>query len=191
MIVKRRQELFQYVLIIKKREKTAYIDTVSIMLCFISWIFFIFYSYLQQQYLTALLIGSLLIPILVIRSLLIRKKNKLFTYKHPLFVTGLLWLLVPGMRWIALAFIIFILFDHQSRQPLEIGISDERIVINTFFRKKHSWNEFNNVILRDNLFTLDFKNNHILQREILSALSDVDEQEFNEFCSEQLQNTTP
>ncbi len=187
MFVKKQEELFQYVLIIKKKEKAAHIDAVSITLCFISWVFFIFYCYLHQQYLNMLFPASFLIPVLVIRSVVIRKKNKQFTYKHPLFLTGLLWLLVPGMRWIALLFILFILFDHQSRQPLEIGISDERIVINTFFRKKYNWDAFSNVILRDNLLTLDFKNNRILQREILPAASDVDEAIFNAFCREQLQ----
>lgn len=189
MAVKRHVELFQYVLIIKKREKAANIDAVSITLCFISWIFFIFQSYLHQVYLSALFIGSFVIPVLITRSVINRRKNATSTYKHPLFATGLLWLLVPGMRWVALFFIIFILFDHQSRQPLEIGVSDERIVINTFFRKKHTWEEFSNVILRDNLLTLDFKNNRILQREILPTRSDIDEKEFNAFCREQLQNT--
>jgi hypothetical protein len=88
------------------------------------------------------------------------------------------------MRWIALLFILFILFDHQSRHPLEIGVSDERIVINTFFRKRYEWNAFSNVVLKDGLLTLDFKNNKMLQREIMKQ--DVNENEFNEFCREQI-----
>ena len=84
---------------------------------------------------------------------------------------------------------LFVLFDHQARQPLEIGISDDHIVINTFFRKKYRWSELSNVILKDNLLTLDFKNNKILQREIEPHISNVNEKEFNEFCAEQLQKS--
>lgn len=187
MFAKREEALFQYVLIIKKKEKAAHIDAVSISLCFISWVFFIFYCYLHQQYLNILFPASFLVPVLVIRSVMMRKKNQLFTYRHPLFISGVLWLLVPGMRWIALFFILFILFDHQSRQRLEIGISDKRIVINTFFPKKYSWNAFSNVMLKDNLLTLDFTDNRILQREIQPAAGDVDEAAFNAFCREQLE----
>ncbi|MBX3241585.1 MAG: hypothetical protein KIT80_11415 [Chitinophagaceae bacterium] len=185
----KREELFQYVLIIKKGEKTGNIDFISILICLICWLFFVFYSIIHQQFLSVLFIGSFLIPFLVARTILSRRQNKHLTFKHPLFACGMLWLFVPGMRWIALFFIVFILFDHQSRQSLEIGVSDERIVINTFFRKRYAWNEFSNVILRDNLLTLDFKNNRILQREIIPERSDVVEEEFNRFCREQLQNT--
>ena len=84
----------------------------------------------------------------------------------------------------ALFFIVFILFDHQSRHPLEIGVSDDQVVINTFFRKRYHWKEFSNLVLKDNLLTLDFKNNKIIQKEIM--WQDVNEKEFNAFCNEQL-----
>jgi len=86
------------------------------------------------------------------------------------------------LRWFFILFMLFILFDHQSRQPLEIGVSDDQVVINTFFRKRYKWNELSNVVLKDNLLTLDFKNNKILQKEIEPHLSNVDEESFNEFC---------
>ncbi len=187
MTVKRKEEYFQYVLIIKKRESAASIDYISMSICTICWLFFIFYSYIHQEFLSVLFIGSFLIPVLILRTVLQRKKA-VTTYRHPLFATGLLWLLVPGMRWIAIFFIVFILFDHQSRQPLEIGISDERVVINTFFRRRYEWTAFSNIVLKDNLLTMDFKNNRILQREIIPEVSDVNEAEFNGFCREQLQN---
>lgn len=182
----KQQELFQYVLIIKK-EKPVNIDYVSILLCFISLIFFLYYSFLHGSYTHLLFWLTLLIPVTVARTIWIKKKiNNRIEYKHPLFITGIVWLFVPGLRWIAVLFIIFILFDHQARQPLEIGVSDERIVINTFFRKRYQWKEFSNVVLKDNLLTLDFKNNRILQKETDPYTSKVDETEFNLFCKEQL-----
>ncbi|MGN6437717.1 MAG: hypothetical protein ACTHMM_14365 [Agriterribacter sp.] len=182
-----RQALFQYVLIVKK-EKPGNIDYISLLLCFTCWIFFVFFAVLTHKTSYIFFWISFLIPVALIRTWWIKKKhNPPITYKHPLFITGFVWLFVPGMRWIFIFFILFVLFDHQARQNLEIGVSDDQVVINTFFRKRFQWNEFSNVVLKDNLLTLDFRNNKILQREIDAHLSEVDEAEFNEFCREQLE----
>ncbi len=180
-------DLFQYILIIKK-ERPVNIDLISILLCLISFTFFMYHSYLQNSFNSLLFIGSLLIPITAIRSVWLKKKSKKasVTFKHPLLITGIMWLLIPNMRWVFILFVLFVLFDHQARHPLEVGVSDEQIVINTFFRKKYKWSVFSNVVLKDNLLTLDFKNNKVLQREIEPHLSNVNEKEFNEFCREQL-----
>lgn len=45
----------------------------------------------------------------------------------------------------------------------------------------HEWSEFNNIILKDSLLTLDFKNNKLLQLNIRE--NNVDENCFNTFCS--------
>lgn len=183
-------DLFQYILIIKKERQTN-IDLISLLLCFISFAFFIYHSFLQNNFVSVLFIGSLLIPVTAVRSFWLKKKSKKTsaTFKHPLLITGIMWLLIPNMRWVFILFVLFVLFDHQARHPLEIGVSDEQIVINTFFRKKYTWTELSNVVIKDNLLTLDFKNNKVLQREIEPHISNVNEKEFNEFCAEQMHHS--
>ena len=181
---KKKSELFQYILIMKK-EKPENINYISFLLCFISWIFFLYYTYAYGSFSSVLFWVNWLIPVVLVWTIRVKRKfNKAITYKHPLFVTGCLWLLVPGMRWIAILFILFIFFYHQSRHPMDIVVSDEKIVINTFFRKRYQWHASSNVVLKDGLLTLDFKNNRMLQREIIRH--DVNESEFNDFCLEQL-----
>ena len=48
------------------------------------------------------------------------------------------------------------------------------------------WTEMENVILKDNLLTIDFKTNKLLQVEILPNSRMVDETEFNLFCKAQM-----
>ena len=48
----------------------------------------------------------------------------------------------------------------------------------------HDWNEFNNIILKDDMLTLDFKNNKLLQLNITASATVIDENSFNNFCSE-------
>jgi hypothetical protein len=61
-------------------------------------------------------------------------------------------------------------------------------VINTLFRRRYDWTDFNNVVLKDGLLTLDFKNNRLLQKEVLEDddEDDADEDEFNDYCQTRL-----
>ena len=59
------------------------------------------------------------------------------------------------------------------------GLTRERIV---------EWSELANVIKRDDLLTLDFKNNRLMQVQIINA-DDIPENEFNQFCRQQLAAT--
>lgn len=56
-------------------------------------------------------------------------------------------------------------------------------IIKTLSNIEHQWSEFNNIILKDNLLTLDFKSNKLLQLSIIGNESAVDEYTFNSFCS--------
>jgi|GEM_PF-1266297 len=53
----------------------------------------------------------------------------------------------------------------------------------TFSNKAYEWALFNQVIVKDGLLTLDFRNNKVLQVELDEM---VDENKFNEFCSREI-----
>jgi len=52
----------------------------------------------------------------------------------------------------------------------------------------YQWNEFSNIVFKDNLLTLDFKSNRLLQVSVDDCNSTVDELIFNEFCKEYIKN---
>ena len=62
------------------------------------------------------------------------------------------------------------------------------ITFNTFPFKNYAWQQLRNVMLKDNLLTLDFTNNKILQKETETDVSLETEREFNEFCKAHLMN---
>jgi hypothetical protein len=78
------------------------------------------------------------------------------------------------------------LFERQAKMPLEIGFTDDAVVINTLFRRYYQWTDFNNIILKDDILTLDFKNNRLLQRETADEEGEAGEDEFNDYCREHL-----
>ncbi len=59
-----------------------------------------------------------------------------------------------------------------------------------FPEKEYLWNTFNNVILKDNILTLDFKNNHLIQAEVEEP-KNMDEKQFNSFAKSQLRVNAP
>jgi hypothetical protein len=79
------------------------------------------------------------------------------------------------------------LLEYQAKYSIEIGFSDKEVLINSLFKKRYQWKQFNNIVLKDGLLTLDFTNNRVLQREIEDdGESEADEDEFNLYCEQQL-----
>jgi len=127
---------------------------------------------------------------LVILWLRKNKKDTIATFKWSLFAAAFLWLLYPlHIPAIAIFYIIAALLERQIKFPQEIGFSKDAVTFNTFPFKNYSWQQFKNVMLKDNLLTLDFSNNKILQKETESDVSAETEKEFNEFCKRQLANS--
>jgi hypothetical protein len=79
-------------------------------------------------------------------------------------------------------YVIAAVIEKQVKFPREIAFDETEVVFNTFPRKHYQWNELSNVVLKDGLLTLDFKNNKLLQKEIDSQTTPQLEKEFNEFC---------
>jgi hypothetical protein len=91
-----------------------------------------------------------------------------------------------GFWWITLMLILFILLDIIAHKKLVVDITDKKIIVPYIMQTTVDWNELNNVILKDGLLTIDFKNNKLFQQPILNSDEDINEKEFNEFCQQQL-----
>jgi hypothetical protein len=186
---------YQYVVILKKDGERA-TDLLSILLCFCSAVIF-GYTELKSDHpniylypFTALILAGL-VYIAVIR----RRRQKRVRYEKPvrykylILLTALGWFGMPFLPWIGIVFLLLAFLEHQAKRPLEIGFDRDRVVINALIRKRHDWSVFNNILLRDGLLTLDFKNNRLLQKEVADDDEDdddVDEEEFNAYCRDRL-----
>ena len=82
--------------------------------------------------------------------------------------------------------LLFILLDFLAHKKLVVHVTNKTIVVPYILQKDVAWEEVNNVILKDGLLTIDFKNNKLFQHIILNSDEDISEKEFNEFCKEQL-----
>jgi hypothetical protein len=72
-----------------------------------------------------------------------------------------------------------------SVRKFEVQVERENIIYPSFPKRTILWNELQNIILKDGILTIDFRNNKVIQQE-LEEDDMVNEKDFNEFCRQQL-----
>ncbi len=85
---------------------------------------------------------------------------------------------------IAIANLIFFLLYSISVQKIIYIFSEEHIKLKRFPFTTYEWNTLQNVILKDGILTLDFKNNKLAQHNLQKT--EVNEFEFNTFAKQLL-----
>lgn len=180
-----RKKEYDFVVTLKHPDYKIY-NVISMLMCAMAVTTSIFgmlhSNFISIEWINIFLIGFiffyLLIPYL-------NKNNEGFilTFKWALFACAFLWLFYP-LNAISIAFfyVIAALLERQIKFPQEIGFDKDGITFNTFPFRQYAWQEIANLILKDNLLTIDFKNNKVLQKETESEVTPEIEKEFNQFC---------
>jgi hypothetical protein len=172
--------------IIPLKDNNLEIDTaICRALLFLS--FFVTFLYKNDaNYLLNLLIGLVLltaalftkylflklhikkIVLLSVAAILIFAATYTFTFPLLLFLFGMLTNLI-----------------HKT--PIIIIDAKEVRINKVLSNKSYDWQEFSNIILKDNLLTIDFENNKMLQLEIDAIAAGINEEALNTFCNTCLQ----
>ena len=184
----RGQKEYDFIVTLKHQDYKVY-DVITVLLCVMTLAAFVF-AIMYTGFVTYNWVNIFLAAFIVIHLFIITinlKKESIPTFKWSLFAAAFLWLLYPlHVPAIGIFYIIAALLERQIKFPQEIGFSKDAVTFNTFPFKNYAWQQFNNVMLKDNILTLDFNNNKILQKETESDVSSETEKEFNEFCRQQI-----
>lgn len=122
----------------------------------------------------------------VIRCYRVQKKGEMPFYRLALSFATIGMGMLFQVHWITFLYFMAVISEKQVKFPQEVAFDNEGIVINSFPKKRHLWSEIQNVVLKDGILTIDFRNNKLIQKPIESHTSAREEQEFNEFCNEKL-----
>lgn len=77
--------------------------------------------------------------------------------------------------------------EYKIFQPCFVKTDNMGITLPaTFSERLIGWNQLNNVVLRNDLLTLDFKNNKVLQLEVLDEISIATTEEMNAYFRSRL-----
>ncbi|MFM2139359.1 MAG: hypothetical protein RJA57_1666 [Bacteroidota bacterium] len=93
--------------------------------------------------------------------------------------------------WIGpILMMVVFLYVMAVRSPI-LALSDTGVRLEGFRTRSIGWEELSNLVLRDGLVTVDFRNNRLLQQELLPDSDPIDEAAFNRFCTERIASAHP
>jgi hypothetical protein len=178
---------YDYVVTLK-RDTARKTDFVSVLLLVFSLVNFC-YAQIRSGFSVYLIVSVFILILGLVTNIYRAQTGNEMRFRNWLFVNGILWLGMPYFQWMFLPFIFFAILEAQAKYPLEVGFSAEGVVINSLFKKKFPWALFHSIVLKDGLLTLDFKDNKLIQKEVLDDDEpDAPEDEFNDYCRSKLVN---
>jgi len=171
--------------IILQNDKIKSYRSIALIILLLNLAIFIFLLFFDQyRYESASAI--LLVGIYIFMRLYFIRKYGQGNYLDQviLFVLAGCWLGLQNY-FMVISLVVLGALYHLSLQKLQLVFTKEKIVKMNFPVKEFQWNSLNNVILKDNILTLDFKDNKLIQAEIERS-QNINEQQFNSFVQSQL-----
>ncbi|SCC17668.1 hypothetical protein GA0116948_10495 [Chitinophaga costaii] len=152
-------------------------------------------NYLMAAFFILLGLGSILLPFVLRRfrkfgqvNSMVRVVQAFTCFTGSLYflshgkpdIAGLLLLVGIGIAYVGYT-------EYKILQPAFARLDTMGVTLPaTFSEKNFSWTVLQNAVLRNDLFTLDFKNNKILQVEVLDDLTTSEQESINTFCQSRL-----
>ena len=176
--------MLQFEIVLKNHKIKSY-RFIALLIVGLNMAFFIF-SLISDLHFFESAAAVFLVSVYCLYRFYLTKKNKVafFMDEVSFFILAGCWV---GLHNYFIAFICVLMgiLYHLSLQKLQFIFNDNIVKKMNFPKAEYSWNRFSNVMLRDNILTLDFSNNKLFQLEIENEknISDI---EFNEFAHQQL-----
>jgi hypothetical protein len=180
----------QYTFILKN-EKSKNYRAISQLLIFFNLSGFVFLFINSEErisknfWLLFSVLATAVFTLFIVIEWVSKKPMPDFWHRSIFGYCALAWL-IEGYWWLSILFAAVVLLDFLARKKLVVTISDKKIIIPSIPKKEVEWGKLNNLILKDDLLTIDFKNNKLFQHLILNSDWEVDEKEFNDFCKSKL-----
>lgn len=182
-----KSKIHDYIVVLKNQHRPL-IEKTSWLLILLSY-FPLTLSYYNDRKQWMTLIAMVVITGIAVSNYIDKKKNKPIRFNGALFVIGAALTLFTSYEWIPILYIIAGIAEGLLIKNDEIGFSKDQIIKSGVLPKKIKWSELNNVLIKDGLLTMDFKNNKVFQAYTDDEEDDeydVEDDEFNSYCQERL-----
>ena len=182
-----KSQVYNFVVVLKNKNRKA-VQITGILFTTLSLFLFLFRAF-RQAGSRINLIAFFVLLILLSWSISQIRKNEKVSFSWILGIAGFGLLALEPFNGLGLFYFLMGALEKQALKPQEIGFSKDHIRFNGLIQKKQEWNEFTNILLKDGILTMDFRNNKLLQKETDDEDDpdyDGSEDEFNEFCGDML-----
>ena len=176
--------------IILKNEKLSSFNRLGLFILLIHGLYFT--GYLLKMVSSNVIFIALVAGIVVAFTGFVFNIRSASKNKQPLVPFSVIFLLIAIVwaallnYWLCIALLILALLDRTIRKKPAVVFFEDRIELPAFPKKTFQWDAFNNVILKDRILTLDFRNDRLIQSEIDGESYHIDEPAFNLFCRQKL-----
>jgi len=177
----------QYELILKN-EKTKYYKVIRDLVAVFNLIGFVYLlkkttdSFDKYFYFLFIVVTALYLILVLVEHFF----KKIIADKFHRFI--FLWSAIGWARsaywWISFILIVFLFLDILAQRKMILTIGENIIKFPSVPSREIEWSELTNLVLKDGLITIDFKNNKIIQQTVFNT--EISEREFNDFCRLQL-----
>lgn len=165
--------------IILKNSKIKTYRRITLLLVVLNTLFFIYFLFNDSLRKTAILSEGVIILFVAFSFYKTKKaKQSFFLSEWVFFLLMLLWIQFDNY-WMASVCMVLFLLCTAATDKLTYDFDLDLIKQKNFPWNKYSWDKMANVILKDNILTMDFSNNRILQAEIENE--NINERDFNVF----------
>lgn len=179
---------FDYIIVLKKRNYTT-VDNVSQIMLLIAVIAFIGNAINGSINWISSVAFAVLTATWGMFCIWQKKSGTPPFYRFGLLLGAMGWYSMEDGLWIALIYLLAAMLEKQVKFPEEIAFDENEIVFNSFPKKRYEWAALNNVVLKDGLLTIDFKNDQLIQKELESDTTKNTEEEFNAFAKARIEKT--
>lgn len=145
----------------------------------------------SEKFIQAIVIAGLFINAIPVIYFLLNKKQLRSPFTEiSFFLSAIIWLLIGNMLFAALMVLICVMSFFTNKELIAV-INAEGISYPSFPVKKYEWHEVDQVILKDDIVTIDLKNNKLIQLTLNKEDSKrIDEKDFNASCLRWVSETT-
>ncbi len=131
------------------------------------------------------LIVAVLILLLVAWNLLIRKKqNRIPDFILLLFI-GISLILIPLFNLMGALYLLLAYISFRLSKPANIQFSDEAVILQSLWRNSYPWEQVRHVVLKDNIISVELRNDKFIQFEI-EDVPLFNDDEFKNFITEKI-----
>lgn len=170
------------------------ISSLLILSAVSSLMYFAFSYFFTEQLRNAAIFLFVVCAIILIIWFVILFSKRYIPYRYAFFLCGLAFMFYypqPTAKYfLGGLYIILGFIENIVRKPKTITVNDSGILFSGLPGKYFAWEKIGNMLIKDGLITIDFKNNKLYQKEIEGYTTKEIEQEFNAFTSSKIYTST-
>lgn len=173
---------------ITNRRKRYYTLLANIFLLFASGAFAFYRYMLYRQKECDSVVACIILPMAIFLVILFRfyfifrRKDIMFTQLHLSMIVAACWL--SGQQYVYAGIILLLgLFEYMVNRDTVCMIDENGVQLKAIPERKWPWKDIEQVMMKDGIFTVDRKDNHIFQTDVSGESLSFGEDEFNRFCA--------